>query len=81
VRAIDEARAALATPTRALALLDSYAQSYPNGRLKQEALVLRVQALVGAGRREQAAALVRKFNSEHPNSPYGQRLHSLLALR
>jgi len=79
VQAIDQARAALPEPQRALSLLDEYARNYPQGKLQQEALVLRVQALLAAGKREQAALLARRFSEQHPASPYTRRLASLMA--
>jgi len=79
VQAIDQARAALREPQRALGLLDEYARNYPQGRLQQEALVLRVQALLAAGKREQAALVARRFSAQHPASPYSRRLASLVA--
>jgi hypothetical protein len=79
VKAIDQARAALRQPQQTLRLLDAYARNYPQGRLQQEALVLRVQALLAAGERGQASLLVRHFREQHPASPYARRLASLVA--
>jgi len=55
-------------PTRALALLDQWAHEYPNGVLRPEAAVVRVRALVQAGRRQEAQALAASHTSSEPGS-------------
>ncbi len=77
---LDEARAAVTAgdPARALSVLDDYARRFPRGALGPEASVLRIVALVAAGDRPAAARVAQSFLQGHPNSPYAQRIESLL---
>ena len=76
---LDRARAALAagTPERALEELDALAL-LPARVLAPEATVLRVRALLAAGRREQARAVVEGFARRSPGSPQVGVLRGLL---
>lgn len=80
IAAIDAARAALASGdgAQALARLDAHDAAFGGGALSQEALVLRIQALVKLGRRSEAAALGRAFVAAHPTSTHATRLRALL---
>jgi TolA-binding protein len=76
IRLIDAARSALraGSPEQARQLLEKYAQRYPNGSFRQEAAVLRVEALERSGQRAKASSLARQFLEEHPESPHVERL-------
>jgi TolA-binding protein len=76
LKLIDEARAALkgGAPARARALLEQHARRFPSGSFRQEADVLRVEALERLGERQKAASLAREFLSEHPESPHVERV-------
>lgn len=63
-----------------LAVLDRYQRDFPRGRLSQEALVVRIQALLARGDRASAEALGRRFLAANPSSPYAARVRSLLGL-
>src|SRR5262249_26953315 len=78
--AIDHARAALASgdAPRCLRELEAYHRDFPRGVLGQEALVLRIAALVLAGDRAKARSLAGPFLRAHPNGPYARRIHAVL---
>jgi hypothetical protein len=80
VAALDEARSLLASGNApgALARLDRYQQEFPQGILQQEALFVRVDALMRAGQRPAALALGEPFLAAHPASPLARRMRSLL---
>ena len=63
----------------ALASLAAYDAAHPRGKLRQEAEVLRVRALVGAGRKTEAAARVKAFRETYPASPHTALLEALVA--
>lgn len=63
----------------AMRLLDQYRTDYPTGVLADEALVLRVEALIHVGRNEEARLLARRFLAERPRSPYSARVSTLLS--
>ncbi len=65
-------------PRIALALLDDYAAKYPAGKLREEALVLRIEALHASGDQPAADALARRLLRESPNSPYAARVRAAL---
>jgi hypothetical protein len=77
---LDRARASLAAgqARSAVSALDRYQQAFPKGALQQEALRLRIEALVGLGDRPAARTLTARFESLYPNSPHAKRLHSLV---
>lgn len=76
VAALDGARRALASSDGAGALraLDAFQGTFPRARLGTEALVLRVEALVLAGRPADARALGEPFVAAHPDSPFAPRV-------
>ena len=63
-------------PERVLALLDDFERRHPSSPLREEVAVLRIDALVDAGRRAEAAALADAFLKAHPASAYAQRVRS-----
>jgi TolA-binding protein len=79
MRLIDSARAHVASGNekQALGVLGSYDRRFPRGALRQEAAVLRVEALEKSGNEKRAAELAKKFVSEHPNSPHVERVQNL----
>jgi hypothetical protein len=72
IASLDRARAALAggNAARAIALVDEHEAAYPGGALAQEAMVLRIEALVKLGRRSEAQELGRAFIGAHSLSPH-----------
>lgn len=80
VALIDEARLAYRANDYALALslLDRHQQQFAKGSLGPEALVIRVQALVGLGRRAEAERLAQPYLANYGSSPVTQRLRSIL---
>lgn len=78
--ALDTARSALAKgdARRALTLLDSYAKSYPRGRLMLEAEVLRIDALARSGETQAAKQRAATFLRRHPNSVLSARVRTYL---
>lgn len=80
VALMDEARLACRAKdyVRALTLLDRHQQEFSHGSLGPEALVIRVQALVGLGRRAEAERLARPYLSNYESSPITKRLRSVL---
>ena len=79
VAAIRSAKSALASgnPAQALHELDAYKARFPNGRLAQEATVVRIEALNNAGNRAAAGAMADRFLAAHADSPYAARVRSL----
>jgi hypothetical protein len=67
-------------PQRALALLGEFDARHPASRLAEEALVLRVEALQGAGRGAEGRALGSRFLREHPASVYVARVQRALEI-
>jgi outer membrane protein assembly factor BamD (BamD/ComL family) len=61
----------------ALAALRSYAREHPHGALRQEATLLRIEALHRAGDRARARALAERFLADNPNSPHAPRVRAL----
>jgi len=80
VALLDAARSAISRgdTSSALAALGQHAQRFPQGFLRSEAAVLRVEALVRAGRRAEAQAEGEKLLAREPNGPQAQRVRSLL---
>lgn len=77
---VDQARLAYRAKSYdlALALLDRHQRDFPRGSLGPEALVVRVQALVGLGRRAEAQRLALPYLTTYTSSPISQRLRSVL---
>jgi hypothetical protein len=80
VEELDRARAALSTgePKRALERLSRYDRTFPQGTLREEALRLRIEALVSAGDRATARTFAQRFRSLYPNSTHSERLKALV---
>ena len=62
----------------ALGLLDAYDRRFSSGSLRAEAAVLRVEALLAAGRRADAVAFATRQISADPESAHAARLRSLI---
>lgn len=74
-----EAQTSVASnPSRALELLALHQQKFPASALAQEREFLRIQALLGSGKRAQAQASARAFRTRFAGSAYGPRLDQLL---
>lgn len=82
IELLDGARGALrrGAPNEALATLDRFAKEFPRGRLSTEALVVRIDALVRAGRSAEARALGERFLSQNPSSTHAPRIKQLIGL-
>jgi len=65
-----------AAPQRVLVLLDEFERRFPSSPLREEVAVLRIDALVDAGRRAEGATLASDFLAAHPASAYAQRVRS-----
>jgi hypothetical protein len=61
---------------RALGSLDEYDARFAGGALEEEAAVLRVEALLAAGRRDEARRVVADFERGHPASSYAPRMRA-----
>ena len=79
-RALDRAREALDAhrSSEVLRLLDEYHRRFPQGRLRPEAMVLRLAALVQAGRHGAADSLARALLADEAYQTYAPRIRSLL---
>jgi hypothetical protein len=62
-----------------LALLAEHERSYPTGRLSEEREVLRVKALVGLGRGNEARQVASKFRRQFPRSVLLGKIQDMLA--
>ena len=71
--ALDAAR-----PHEALALLDQYAARFPAGKLREEATVLRIEALHANGDQAAADRLAERLFRDSPNTPYAARVRAAL---
>jgi hypothetical protein len=82
-KALDRAREALDThrPSEALRLLDDYHNRFPQGRLRPEALVLRLAALVQAGKHDAASSLASQLLANPAYDAYAARIRSLVGER
>jgi len=71
IAAIDGAKRTLATgdAAAALAKMDAYDMTFPQGMLAAEAHALRIEALVRVGRRDEARTELARFRTSHPGSP------------
>jgi hypothetical protein len=79
---LDRARSALATKdgAQALALVDEYERKLGGTRMRAEAALLRIEALVERGERARAAELARRFVKDHAGSPLADRARVLSAI-
>jgi hypothetical protein len=66
-------------PRGALATLDAHDRVFPHGVLVEEAEALRVSALATAGDAARARAAGARFLAAHPESPYAQRVRTVMA--
>jgi hypothetical protein len=80
VASLDRAERALAAgdAAEALRLADDYDRRFPTGSLLQEATVVRVEALLKLGHRDEAARVGRTFLASHPSSPYAAKIRRRL---
>lgn len=79
IELLRDARLALkSSPARALALVESHARSYPNGKLTQERELIAITALVALGRRTAALSRASQFEQTFPQSPYRKQIGDLL---
>jgi hypothetical protein len=81
VSALDGARSLLSSgrPAEALSALTAYEKAFPRPVLGEEALALKVEALVRAGRLPEAASLGNAFLERSPSSPVASRVRRSLA--
>jgi hypothetical protein len=77
---LDSARNLLAQrePRAALTILEQYREQHASGTLRQEANLLRIEALVGVNDLPAARRLAKRFLAENPASPHGNRIRSLV---
>jgi hypothetical protein len=77
---VDRARRSLAggDPADALRRIDAYEARFARGALRDEAEVLRVEALLGAGDRAAATRAADRFLAAHPDSPHAARVRALI---
>jgi hypothetical protein len=68
-RLLDDARASLiqGNPDRALSCLENYRKRYPQGILAEEADTMRVEALAGVGRPDDARRAAEEFSLRAPS--------------
>ena len=80
IKALDGARASMngGDARAALTALDAYDREFPSGTLGQEAALLRIDALMRAGRADDARTLGHTFLAEHPSTPHKKRILTLL---
>jgi hypothetical protein len=81
VAELDQARSLLLShaPDRAVGALDTYFERHPDGRLRLEATVLRIEALAKSGKRAAAAALAQQFLAAHSQTPLAHRVREIEA--
>jgi hypothetical protein len=70
-------RAMRSSPSRAMEPLANHARLYPHGMLAQERELIRIQALLALGRREQAEHYRDRFESAYPGSAHLSHLRRL----
>ncbi|MBL8923763.1 MAG: hypothetical protein JNJ54_33215 [Myxococcaceae bacterium] len=76
---LDEARRdVVGAPQRALVVLERHRRQFPRGSLATEAELLRLEALVHAGRRDEAKALGAKLAGRDGAGPLAERVNRLL---
>jgi hypothetical protein len=75
-REIEAARVAISRgdDSAALAKLNDYDQTHPNGQLKPESMALRIQALSNSGKASEARSLANEFQGKYPEHPLIQQL-------
>jgi len=76
---IDEARRGLvASPSRALAVLEAHRRDFPRGQLAAEREFLAVQALLQMKRMADAKQRAAELAARYPASPYAARASRLV---
>lgn len=82
IAALDRARSAAQRGDYAGALqeLDRYERAFQRGRLRPEALLLRVQTLLSSGDTAGAKALGARFLAHYPQSPLAPRVRKLIGV-
>ena len=80
IEALDRARRASEHGNFSAALneLDAYDRNFKQGRLRPEALLLRVQTLISKGDTAGAKALGTRFLAKYPKSPLSPRIQKLI---
>ncbi len=79
VALVDRARTlARSSPGEAMTALDEYARTFPGGTLRDEAAVVRVEALLAAGHRADAERTAQPYLRDRPNTPIARRMTDLL---
>lgn len=75
---VQKARRALRDqrPNRALEVLDAHARAFPQGQMREDRLVLRIEALCAAGKGPQARAEARLFLRAFPASAHAGRVRA-----
>ena len=75
-RAIEAARVAVSRgdDSGALAQLNDYDSSHPNGELKPESMALRIQVLSNTGKTSEARTLANEFQGKYPQHPLVQQV-------
>lgn len=64
---------------RALSVLDEYAAGSNSTDMSAEASMLRIEALMASGKREQAQALAERFIARSPDNPLADRARALVS--
>jgi len=77
---VDGARSALQQnqPSLALRRLNDYDRRFPKGKLRSEATMLRIEALVAKGDQASAARIGKAVLKASPKGPYSRRIRSLI---
>ena len=79
VALVDRARTlARSSPGEAMTALEEYARTFPGGTLRDEAAVVRVEALLAAGHRADAERTAQPYLRDRPNTPIARRMTDLL---
>jgi len=76
IRKIEAARAAVkrGDADAAIAHLNDYDSTHPNGQLKPESMALRIQVLSNSGKATEARALADEFQRKYPAHPLVQQV-------
>ena len=80
---IGKARRALQAddPQRALELLDAHARAFPQGQMREDRQVLRIEALCAADKGQQARAEARQLLRTYPGSAHAGRVREACPAR
>lgn len=79
VALVDSARRALlrGAPGEALGLLNQHQREHPDGAMHPEAFLLRLDAMVRAGRPAAARALARRYLEQNPSGIHAERVRKI----